>query len=269
MKKVLQSAKQAFTKTGIYLSIFSIIVTILGIIGYDKIFNSFLQRIFCVIAILVLSYIIAFLRCYFHNSVVIRAGNDRSIHIHFGSVFEKQGVIVIPCNRFFDTHVNDKVINEKSMMGQCVKEVFAGNVVELDKGISSSIKGILPQTKITKEGKCESYPIGTIAKVLKGSNEYYFVALTDIDEDCKSFCDMEMLHKSMISLLRFINKEANGRDVYIPLLGAGFSRLNREKQTILEYLIAVIKMADIPIQSKIYIILRKSEYDMFDLTRIH
>lgn len=76
-----------------------------------------------------------------------------------------------------------------------------------------------------------------------------------------------MLHKTIVELLKFINQEANGQEVYMPLLGAGFSRLNKEKQVILKYLISILKTANFPIQSKLHIVLREAERGTVDLVK--
>ena len=112
MKRICQSAKQAFSKTGIYLGSFSVIVTIVGIIGFESIFFNYIHRFICVIVILVVAYIVALLKCYFCNKVTVQLGNNRIVYIEYGDLFSKQGVIVIPFNRFFDTIVNDDILNE-------------------------------------------------------------------------------------------------------------------------------------------------------------
>lgn len=266
-RRLYQSAKQALSKTGIYLGLFSAIITIIGIIGYENIIDNLLYRFILVVAIFIVAYIPALIVCYICSNVSIQLGNDRIVDIEYGDLFSKQGVIVVPFNRFFDTVVNDDILNERSIAAQFIKNCFAGNLDELDRQISLSLNNVAPDHSTTKPGKSLAYPIGTVAKVQKDANYYFCVAQTDVDSNFKSVCDIEMLHKTMFEILKFVNKEANGRNVYMPLLGAGFSRLNKQKQVILEYLVSILKVADIPIQSKLHIVLREAERESIDLSK--
>ena len=269
MKRFCQSAKQALSKTGIYLGLFSVVLSIIGIIGYEDLIGDYVYRFICAVGIFLLAYIVALFKCYLCNSVSVQLGGNKIVVIGYGDFFSKQGVIVIPFNRFFDTEVNEDILSQRSMAGLFIKNAFPGNVLDLDRQISSSIKDIVPDThhNITKPGKRLAYPIGTVAKVQKGANDYFCVALTDVDANNKSICDIEMLHKTMIELLGFIDREANGQDVYMPVLGSGFSRLNKDKQVILEYLISILKTTNIPIQSKLHIVLRETDRESINLTK--
>lgn len=267
MEILFQSAKQALSKTWIYISIISAIVTILGIIRYDELFASYICRILFVGAIFLLVYAIAILKCYFQNGVTVSLGNSRSVCVEFGDLFSKQGIIIVPFNRYFDTIVNNKdILFDNSIAAQFIKHTFSGNLGELDNQIAEITEAVKLEKTVEKPGKKKAYPIGTVVKVQNGAN-YYCVALTDVDEHFKSVCDIEMLHKSIVEVLKFINREAGGKKVYMPLLGSGFSRLNKDKQVILEYLISILKASDIPIQSELHIVLRKEEREKFDLTK--
>ncbi len=267
MRRLYHSAKQALSKTSIYLSLFSAVITIIGIIGYEKMIDKLLYRIILVVVIFITSYILALIVCYFCSNVSIKLGNDRIVVVEYDDLFSKQGVVVIPFNRFFDTVVNDEILNEQSVVGQFIKNCFAGNLDELDRQISLSLNNVAYDHTIDKPGKKFAYPIGTVVKVQKGANYYFCVAQTDVDSALKSECDIEMLHKTVVEILKFVDKEANGQNVYMPLLGAGFSRLNKEKQVILEYVVSILKTADIPFQSKLHIVLREAERGTIDLAK--
>jgi len=267
MERLIQSAKQAFSKTGIYLGLFAAITTIIGIVGFDKISINYLHRTMVVASVFATSYFVAFIKCYFYNKVHIPLGNNRSVTIEYGDLFSKQGVIIIPFNRFFDTVVNDGIINSTSVAGQFVKAKFAGNLDELDAQIAKTTNGIAHCYEVKKQGKKLAYPIGTVAKVQKDENQYYCIAQTDVDEEEKSKSDIEKLHTSIMSVLKFANKEANGREIYLPVLGSGFSRLNKDKQIILEYLISTLKTMDIPIQSNLHIMIWIKDRKLYDLSK--
>jgi hypothetical protein len=270
MNTIIRSSKQALLKTNIYLGVFSVLITIIGIYDLDKIFpdGDYISRVLCIAGIFVSSYAIALIQCYFARNKKINVGNDRVVSIEYGSIFDKDaGVVVIPFNRYFDTEVNETIISQYSLAGQFIKKEFAGNLKRLDALIDLSTGGLPTITRNDKLGKKNAYPIGTIVKIQQRNTDYFLVAQTEVDKDNKSQCDIEMLHTTLLSLLRFINKEANGQDVYIPLLGAGFTRLHIEKQTILEYIIAVIKATEIPFRSRLHIVLLKKDREFLDLTK--
>jgi len=266
----MNSAKQAISKTAIYLGLFSAIITIIGIVGYESIIATPFMRFVIAMTILLLAFFIAFLKCFFSNKVEVQLGNSRIAYIEYGHVFEKAGIVVIPFNKYFDTLVNGRIVNESSMVGRLVKHAYPGNLNELDSAISASLinESYELNEKEKKEGKNKFYPIGTVAKITKGANDYYCLALTKVDRTSnKSVCNIGMLSTALIELLKFINIHSDGADVYMPLLGSGFARLNKEKQTILDFIISILKASDIPFQSKLHIVLLESERELFDLTK--
>jgi hypothetical protein len=153
------------------------------------------------------------------------------------------------------------------MVGHFIKKCFAGNTKELDRIIATQTSGIPIVKTVDKPGKKDAYPIGTVVKVQEGENVYFCVAQTDVDEEHKSKCSVEMLHKAVIAVLNFVNREANERDVYMPLLGSGFSRIDKSKQVNLEYLISIVKMAELPIKGRLHIVLLEKDREFFDLIK--
>lgn len=267
-ERIFQSPKHALSKTAIYLGFFSAVVTILGIIGFENIAETVFMRVVIVIGIFIFAFLVACIRClFFYRRVKVPLGGGRIAYIEYGDLFSKKGVIVVPCNRYFDTQINEKIVNAKPVMGNFVKNAYPGNISQLDNDISKSINGI-PTESTNKEGKNSKYPIGTIANVSKGGNDYYCLALTDVNLDSNnSFCDLDMLYKSLVKLLNFINENAGKKDVFMPVLGAGFSRLGKEKQIILDFIIAVFKASDVKLQSKLHIVLLEEECEFYNLTK--
>jgi len=268
MERIRQSFKQALSQTGLYLILFSSVVTIVGIIGYDNFIDNYVHRILFVASIFAMAYFVAVIRCYFKQSIDIDLDNNRSVCIEYSDLFSKQGVVVIPFNQFFDTIVDGKILNETSIAGQLVKNKYAGNLNALDIGIAETTSKLNHIFTSEKEGKKFAYPIGTVAKVQQGANDYYCVALTGVDDDYRPTCDIEKLHIAIIEVLKLIDKEANGKDVYMPVLGSGLSGLNRDKQAILKYLIYTLKASSIPIRTKLHIVLYEGDRKHFNLSNL-
>ena len=218
-----------------------------------------------------LTYIAALLVCCFRNKASAPLGDSRTAYIKYGNIFAEKGILVIPFNCYFDTFIDPNVLKEDSVAGQLVTDVFRCNYNEIDNKIDSELKKVqITHDRRDKPGKQNAYPIGTVIKIEKNGNEYYCVALTDVGdskENFKSVCDIEKLHIAIVSLLKYMDKDAGVKNVYMPLLGSGFSRINKPKQIILEYLISTFKISNISMQSKLHIVLVEKERKEFDLTK--
>ncbi|MCL2049498.1 MAG: DUF6430 domain-containing protein [Defluviitaleaceae bacterium] len=272
LNRIKCSFIRALKRTWVYLVLISSIATIIGIVGFEHILEEITERVILVVIIVCVAFLFAFFVEFFKRKININLGNGRLGIIKYGYLFSERnkGVIIVPFNRYFDTLVNGAVISEKSIAGQFIKEKFAGNSEELNGLIADQLKDATFNTISNKRnGKKDKYDIGKVVKISKDGNDYFCVATTDVDiESNKSKADIDMLHVSLSILLKTIDEEANGRDVYMPVLGTGFSRLGKDKQTILEYIIAFFRANDDKLKSKLHIILLESECELFDLSKI-
>lgn len=74
------------------------------------------------------------------DSIVLTM-RDFRIHISFGDLFAKRGIVVIPVNEYFDTIVDDHIIAHKTIHGQFVDKYFANDIATLDTMISRELQG--------------------------------------------------------------------------------------------------------------------------------
>jgi hypothetical protein len=160
-----------------------------------------------------------------------------SVIVKFGDLFSQKGVVVIPVNEYFDTIVDDKIIAHKTIHGIFIDTYFKDRLPELDSKISSSLDGISFKSVIRKTGKQKIYDLGTCADVEDGQNIYVLVAVTHFDENDKAFVSVEELRNVYMKLFDHLEKMANSRPVYLPLIGAGQSKVPKSPQRLLLFML--------------------------------
>lgn len=60
--------------------------------------------------------------------------------IEEGDLFDKKGIIVIPVNEYFDTHIGDGIISSNSIHGKFVNSIFKDRIDELNTIITDALK---------------------------------------------------------------------------------------------------------------------------------
>lgn len=158
-----------------------------------------------------------------------------------GDLFEKKGVIVIPVNEYFDTHVGDGIISPRTIHGKWIHKYFSGKINELNDLISSGLAGRpFIQRPARQNGKARQYELGTCINIPIGESVYVLVALTHFDNDNHAFLDRKdypIVFDRLISHLKHMRTE---KPVFMPLMGTGLSRLRRTPQRILNFLVDAI-----------------------------
>ena len=155
-------------------------------------------------------------------------GSDSSFEIRCGNVFEGAGgagVIVIPVNEYFDGELGDHV-SERSLHGQFIKEVLAGQAKTFAELTSGSLTGVTPEERsVTRpSGRRDRYAIGTVARVDLNEQRYLLVALSRTDlVTLKASATVQDLWICLAGIWKGIREYSNGRPVRIPLVGAGLS----------------------------------------------
>lgn len=174
------------------------------------------------------------------KKITIRIEENFKLTIEQGNLFDQKGIIVIPVNNYFDTHVGDGIIDPKSVHGQFINNLFHDRISELDEKITRSLEqqglvGIEKEPR--KNGKCISYPLGTCAVVADGGNLYVCVVTTEFDEENVARLTRNKLSMVMDGLFDKLVTIAGSEKVSLPIVGAGNARLNRSSERILHYLV--------------------------------
>jgi hypothetical protein len=85
------------------------------------------------------------------------------------------------------------------------------------------------------------------------------LALTDFSPDNVAYVGLNDYHFAILSVLNHIESFSQGKVVAMPIIGSGLARLNREKQTILNYFLSIMKMSENKLTNQICIVINKAD----------
>ena len=164
--------------------------------------------------------------------------------IEEGDIFEKKGIILIPVNEYFDTHVGDDVVDAKSIHGQFINKYFQ-NENELNQIFNTLLqnKEVVAEDERSVNGiklRGKRYKLGTCIKLEKNENIYVLFSLTHFDRDNKANVSRKEYSEILQKLLIYLNCMPGGKTIYMPLFGTKFSRINRTPNQILHYIVNAI-----------------------------
>lgn len=148
----------------------------------------------------------------------------------FGKPRKIRQIVVIPVDTAFTTEITwgyeslpAPLISPKTIHGQwLVRMKTAG--VESDE-ISDRIESSLRRRAIApvREGSKE-YPIGTVAVIPNAHAVFYLLAIAHLDDGNNAHATKDDIECAVGSLLDTYDREGQGLDMYVPLLGTGMSR---------------------------------------------
>lgn len=196
------------------------------------------------------------------KSLSLKVSNNLTVNIKAGDLFDFaliENYVVIPFNEYFDTLVDDKIINRLSLHGQFIQKYYPNNHVQLHDEIVSyfnrnNIEGI-EVTRPNSEGYTKKYPLGTIAIIQKNNVNFVLMALTHFDEDDHAFVELSEFGRSISIMLRKLRDVVGNNPVYMPLMGMGLAGLNQSAQFILKYTLdTIIGIKDLAILGGLNII---------------
>ncbi len=200
---------------------------------------------------LLLLFGIALVYSFFVNlkkkKITLNINKNLDVTIEKGNILEKQGIIAIPVNEYFDTHVGDGVISKRSIHGQFINTYFNNRIEYLDMLIESELSGkpykekqrqIKSKRKIALKRK--QYDLGTCISFEENGNTFVLFALTHFDDDNKAYINIIEYEIVFKLLLNYLQKIAEDKKVFIPLFGTKFCRIHRTEKEILHFMISSI-----------------------------
>lgn len=151
---------------------------------------------------------------------------DFGYEVIIGDLLESDSTnIVISTNTTFDTDVASGLIHPDSLQGKFTSKYFAGNTVELDRQISSSLDGIEYQDHPDGKGKKRKYPVGTVAKVQSHGKTFYLSAMAELNSEGTAKSTPKMLDEALERLWHYIATQGELGDAAIALIGTGRGRV--------------------------------------------
>lgn len=147
-----------------------------------------------------------------------------SIRLVEGNLFEQKESALVGMTTTFDTEPG--IIENGSVQGNLLHSIYGGSQTRLDAELASVLTGIRPVGTITKPGKEEVYPVGTVAVLRgEGTTRYYCVAYTCMDEHNRAQGTIRGILDSLDSVWDAVDRNGNGGPICVPLLGQGQSRI--------------------------------------------
>ena len=167
--------------------------------------------------------------------------------------------VVIPVNEYFDTIVNETIINKGTIHGQFIQRYYKEDHSELHEEIEAyfadkKIEGKEVSRK-GSEGYKKKYPLGTCAIIKKNNTNFVLLALTHFDEEDHAYVELSEFGRSISTMCKTLAGKVEDNSIYLPLMGMGMSRLNQTGQFILKYILdTIIGIKGLAIQKGINIV---------------
>lgn len=223
-----------------------------------------INRIIVILAILALSILFYALLLSLRNSVSIK-GKNYCIKVKYGNIFDmKRYKKVIPFDECFTTIVGDKPsdINPDSICGQYL---IANPIQDMQSLINSA--ELKPARSKSKYKSMDRYDSGTLLQ----KEDYLLLSFGKLTEDglCRMTRDEYM---DCLSLLwKEINKYYGQKNICIPILGSGVTRMAGEtltQQELLDIIIESYKLSchKIKLPNKLCIVCKRQ--DGFSINKI-
>lgn len=226
--------------------------------------NIVLIRVLIFIAIFLLSMLVNALYLHFRRKVCIK-GNNYTIHIKYGNLFKmRKCKKVIPFDECFTTSVGEKPsdINPDSICGQYLIK----NPIQDMKSLIDNAK-LKSQKNGSKYQSKECYKSGKLVP----NGDDLLLAFAKLDKDGLGRLSREEYLDCLSVLWEEIDKYYGQKDICIPILGSGVTRINNTsitQQELLDIIICSYKLSPHKIKSpyKLYIVCKRR--DDFSLNKI-
>ena len=218
--------------------------------------------IIVVIAILILITIHGYWKIVNSNEIYLPLNGGGKIKICFCDMYKIEGLKVIAFNEYFDTQVDDVIIDKNSNHGKFIRERI-NNISELDQIIEEDEHAkynIIDENKERMLGKKIKYKLGTCVKY----KDYLLLAFTNFDEHNRAGFTYEDYILCLLKFWKEVNCLYTGDNVVVPLLGAGKTRfIGRDKpepQELLNNLLITLRGSHLSWANRLQITIVLSEH---------
>ena len=160
---------------------------------------------------------------------------DVTIEVRVANAFKVSGDLVVPINTTFDTDLDGKIPQARSIQGEFTRRIYDSEVSHLDLDINN----VMAKENYSYEerpekihGKKRQYPIGTVIQLKKQGKLFYLVANSHINNHGVASTTIKDLRESLAKLWYYISEKGSKGDIVIPLLGTGKGRLGDKREDI-------------------------------------
>ena len=193
---------------------------------------------FAFVALLALIYLITWVWSNSLNKIDINVEGSE-VTIKVGDIFSQAGLKTIAFNEYFDTQVDDIIINEKSLNGIFLTTRLDVSVAELDRYIKNyafESSDVLEDNLGRKIGKKMRYRLGTVC-VYK---DFILTAFSRFDNANKAILTMPEYLEFLINFWDKVNNVYGQKDLSAPIFGSGITRIKGHKNIADEDLLKIM-----------------------------
>jgi len=162
-----------------------------------------------------------------------------------GRRLRKTRIVVIPVNTSFDTHVTVKaerevkpIVSSNSLHGQLLFRLSVSGIKE-ETVKQRIINDLKTKGMIAEENKVVNLPIGTVATIEVGNAIVYLLAVSEFDENNNAHSSKEDIQEALLKMLDYYDRNGQGYDLFLPLVGTGLSRAGLDNQESLDLILKV------------------------------
>lgn len=227
--------------------------------------NVILNRVLCFVVVFVLTIIVKAI-CWWRRRKVCIKGKNYSIQIQYGDILKmKDCKKVIPFDECFTTCVGNAPadINPTSICGQYLKE----NPIQDMQSLIADAQ-LKPARGRSKYQNKERYASGKLVP----NGDYLLMSFAKLDENGLGRMSREEFLECLSVLWKEINKHYGQKNICIPILGSGVTRMDDmslTQQELLDIIIGSYKLSTQKLKSpyKLYIVCKKR--DDFSLNKLN
>jgi hypothetical protein len=192
---------------------------------------------------------------------------DFAVEVLFGDLFKIPGEVVISTSSTFDTDMASGLIAVSSLQGQLATNYFNGQTTEIDRQIELSLAKESFIINEKRPGKKREYPIGTVARVRSHNKNFYFVAMSHMDENRNAHSDLKMVDRALEKLWVNLASKAEVGDIVMPLIGTGRGRVAYPRKKMIERIAQSFTDAcsERAFSNKLIIVVRPEDASKFSL----
>lgn len=159
---------------------------------------------------------------------------DYIFEVKIGDIFSEAADVVISTNTTFDTAIANGLIAAESLQGQLALKLFQGNITEIDRQLDLSLQNLPHEIRVNAPGKDKEYPIGTVAKVMIPGKNFYFVAMSRLNDQGNAKSTLRDIEDALSGLWQYVNDQGDLRTLAIPLMGTGRGRIDLPRKKMIE-----------------------------------
>lgn len=252
--------------------------TVLGGIGIILSFTAFsldsIGNLFMQIAVVMFAYMILVIITFIVKRRLTRDEialeiNGMKVIVKQGDIFKADGRKVIPFNEYFDTQVDDVVIDKASLNGRLILDYLddEGRKALSEAIISNDNSSLIKQHDA--EANKDKFPLGRIKVFTYADEEYLLLALNHFNAQNEAHTNRGEYEQTLRTMWKEIDRTNASKPIFLPLVGTGKTRIDDMREmTIMEFLkciLCTLRTSKIRLVEPITILLTKDALEEINL----